>query len=75
MGPVHVRDRTRLYPAAVTPAAPKTDVRLIAEHHAGHYAGTIGKRGVGLSPMALATLEAWPRPGNVRELQDVVSGS
>jgi formate hydrogenlyase transcriptional activator len=65
--------RLNVVPIAVPPLRERAgDVRLIAEHHAQHYASTIGKRVAGLSPMALATLEAYPWPGNVRELQNVV---
>ena len=65
--------RLNVVPIAVPPLRERAgDVRLIAEHHASHYASTIGKRVAGLSPMALATLEAYPWPGNVRELQNVV---
>jgi formate hydrogenlyase transcriptional activator len=65
--------RLNVVPIAVPPLRERAgDVRLIAEHHARHYASTIGKRVAGLSPMALATLEAYPWPGNVRELQNVV---
>jgi formate hydrogenlyase transcriptional activator len=65
--------RLNVVPIAVPPLRERAgDVRLIAEHHARHYASTIGKRVAGLSPIALATLEAYPWPGNVRELQNVV---
>jgi len=65
--------RLNVVPIAVPPLRERAgDVRLIAEHHARHYASAIGKRVAGLSAMALATLEAYPWPGNVRELQNVV---
>jgi formate hydrogenlyase transcriptional activator len=65
--------RLNVVPIAVPPLRERGgDIRLIAEHHANHYAASIGKRVAGLSPMAFATLEAYPWPGNVRELQNVV---
>ena len=65
--------RLNVVPIAVPPLRERGgDIRLIAEHHARHYASTIGKRVAGLSPRALATLEAYAWPGNVRELQNVV---
>jgi formate hydrogenlyase transcriptional activator len=65
--------RLKVVPIALPPLRDRAgDVRLIAEHHVRQYASTIGKRVAGLSPLALATLEAYPWPGNVRELQNVV---
>jgi formate hydrogenlyase transcriptional activator len=65
--------RLNVVPIAVPPLREREDdIRLIAEHHARHYASAIGKHVAGLSAMALATLEAYPWPGNVRELQNVV---
>ena len=65
--------RLNVVPIAVPPLRERGgDIRLIAEHYASHCASQLGKRITGLSPIALATLEAYPWPGNVRELQNVV---
>jgi len=45
-----------------------TDVLLLAQHFAQHFAGTFAKKVTGLSPGVAEKLLAYPWPGNVREL-------
>jgi formate hydrogenlyase transcriptional activator len=50
----------------------KDDISLIAEHHARQNARKLGKRIRGVSPSAMEALLAYPWPGNIRELQNLV---
>jgi len=50
----------------------KGDVALIAGHYARQYATKLGKRIRGISPSAMEALVAYPWPGNIRELQNLV---
>ena len=50
----------------------KGDVALIAGHHARQYAAKLGKRIRGVSPSAMEALLAYPWPGNIRELHNLV---
>jgi len=50
----------------------KGDVALIAAHYARQYATKLGKRIRGVSPTAMEALIAYPWPGNIRELQNLV---
>jgi DNA-binding NtrC family response regulator len=47
-------------------------VALIAGHHARQYAAKLGKRIGGISAEAMEALVAYPWPGNIRELQNLV---
>jgi two-component system NtrC family response regulator len=46
------------------------DVRLLADYFLGRIAGELGKNVTGFSPDALAVLEAYSWPGNIRELEN-----
>jgi two-component system response regulator AtoC len=48
------------------------DIPLLARHFLDLHARRLGRRLEGLSPAALATLTAYPFPGNVRELSNVL---
>jgi len=48
------------------------DVPLIADYYAQHYGRKIGKAVRGIAPEAMERLVAYPWPGNIRELQNVV---
>jgi formate hydrogenlyase transcriptional activator len=50
----------------------KGDLALIAAHYARHYAKRLGKGIRGVSPSAMEALVAYPWPGNIRELQNLV---
>jgi putative PEP-CTERM system response regulator len=46
------------------------DPVLLAKHFLHHYAKTMNRPVTGLSPDALAAIDAWGWPGNVRELEN-----
>lgn len=48
------------------------DVRLLTDHFLERFAKGLGKAVKGLSPQALAVLERYAYPGNVRELRNIV---
>ena len=65
--------RLNVFPIAMPPLRErKDDIPLIAEHYARQYARKLGKRISGISPSAMEALLAYPWPGNIRELQNVV---
>jgi two-component system, NtrC family, response regulator AtoC len=65
--------RLNVIPIEVPPLRDRqSDVVLLARRFAAEYAERQGKRISGLSPEALAKLEAYRWPGNVRELQNAV---
>jgi transcriptional regulator with GAF, ATPase, and Fis domain len=65
--------RLNVFPIAMPPLRErKDDIPLIAEHYARQYARKLGKRIHGVSPSAMEGLLAYPWPGNIRELQNVV---
>ena len=65
--------RLNVFPIAMPPLRErKGDIPLIAEHYARQYARTLGKRIRGVSPSAMEALLAYPWPGNIRELQNLV---
>ena len=65
--------RLNVFPIAMPPLRErKDDIPLIAEHYARQDARKLGKRIHGVSPSAMEALLAYPWPGNIRELQNVV---
>lgn len=65
--------RLDVFPIRVPPLRERTeDVPLIAEYYASHYARKLGKTVRAIAPEAVAALCAYPWPGNIRELQNVV---
>ncbi|MBI2223331.1 MAG: sigma-54-dependent Fis family transcriptional regulator [Acidobacteria bacterium] len=48
------------------------DIPLLAEHFLAKYASQIGRPISGISPEALRKLQAYPWPGNIRELENAV---
>jgi len=48
------------------------DIPLLAEHFLGKYRGQMGKEVSGISQAALALLQRYDWPGNIRELENVV---
>jgi transcriptional regulator with GAF, ATPase, and Fis domain len=65
--------RLNVFPIAMPPLRErKDDISLIVEHHARQYARKLGKRIRGVSPTAMEALLAYPWPGNIRELQNLV---
>jgi DNA-binding NtrC family response regulator len=51
------------------------DVELLADYFLRKYASQFGRAVSGFSPAALKTLKGYPFPGNVRELEGVVSSA
>jgi formate hydrogenlyase transcriptional activator len=65
--------RLNVFPIAMPPLRErKGDIPSIAEHYARQYARKLEKRIRGVSPSAMEALLAYPWPGNIRELQNVV---
>jgi formate hydrogenlyase transcriptional activator len=65
--------RLNVFPIALPPLRERNgDIPEIAEHYARHYARKTGKRIRGVSPTAMEALVAYPWPGNIRELQNLV---
>ena len=65
--------RLNVFPIAMPPLRERNDdIPLIAEHYARQYARKLGKPTHGVSPSAMEALLAYPWPGNIRELQNVV---
>jgi two-component system response regulator PilR (NtrC family) len=48
------------------------DIPLLAEHFVHQFAGTMGKNITGISGAALASLQAYNWPGNIRELENAM---
>jgi DNA-binding NtrC family response regulator len=70
------RSRRRRVLVAVSSTVPlaerPADVELLALHFLDKLSVEIGRRGLALSGEALASLQAYPWPGQVRELRDAV---
>lgn len=65
--------RLNVFTVEVPPLRERTgDIRLLAEHFAKKYSQKIDRPSKGLSPEALHCLEAYPFPGNVRELENEI---
>jgi len=65
--------RLNVFPIALPPLRKRQgDIPVVAEHYARHYARKLGKRIRGVSPTAMEALVAYPWPGNIRELQNLV---
>jgi DNA-binding NtrC family response regulator len=65
--------RLNVYPIHLPPLRERAgDVALLANHFAQHIASSMGKRITGFSPAALAAMEGYAWPGNIRELQNCV---
>ncbi|HSL20033.1 MAG TPA: sigma-54 dependent transcriptional regulator [Vicinamibacterales bacterium] len=48
------------------------DIPLLAEHFLAKYASQIGRKLSGISPEAMRLLQAYPWPGNIRELENAI---
>ena len=65
--------RLNVFPIAMPPLRERNgDLPLIAEHCARQSARKLGRRIRGVSPRAMEALLAYPWPGNIRELQNLV---
>jgi DNA-binding NtrC family response regulator len=68
--------RLRVVVVELTPLRErKTDVPLLAHHFLRLYGERFGKPGLRLSPAAMAALMAYPFPGNVRELENLIQAA
>jgi transcriptional regulator with GAF, ATPase, and Fis domain len=68
--------RLNVFPVEVPPLRErKEDIRVLAEVFVDRYARRAGKTIRRISPKTLALLEAYPWPGNIRELQNVIERS
>jgi two-component system response regulator PilR (NtrC family) len=50
----------------------REDIRLLAEHFVARFAARMGKPVTGISAAAVECLEAYPWPGNIRELENAL---
>ncbi len=65
--------RLAVFPIELPPLRErKEDIPLLAAHFVSRLARAQGRPLSGLSPEALACLAAWPYPGNVRELENII---
>ena len=48
------------------------DIPLLVEHFIGRYNGKFNKQVAGIEDSAMGVLKAYPWPGNIRELENVV---
>ena len=65
--------RLNVFPIRVPPLRERTeDIPLLAEYWAGRYARQVGKVVRAIDESAMAALCAYPWPGNIRELQNVL---
>jgi DNA-binding NtrC family response regulator len=65
--------RLNVFPIEVPPLRQRPgDTRLLVEHFVDHYARQTGKTICSISKQTMELLEAYPWPGNIRELQNVI---
>jgi formate hydrogenlyase transcriptional activator len=65
--------RLNVFPIPMPPLRDRTtDIPILAEYYASHYARKLGKAIRGIRPGALEMLKTYSWPGNVRELQNIV---
>ena len=65
-----------MFPLDVPPLRERRDdIPLLVEYFIGRYARKAGKRFRGISKQTLDRLQAYPWPGNIRELQNVIERS
>ncbi len=68
--------RLSVFPIEVPPLRERTgDIPLLAEHFLREAARKLSRTLRGIEPNSLATLTAYPWPGNIRELQNVIERS
>jgi PAS domain S-box-containing protein len=68
--------RLNVFPIEVPPLRErKEDIPLLVEYFIGHFARKAGKSFLGINKKTLDLLLAYPWPGNIRELQNVVERS
>ncbi len=68
--------RLNVFPIEVPPLRErKEDIRLLVEYFIDRYASQAGKKIREIDKKSLALLQAYPWPGNIRELQNVIERS
>ena len=68
--------RINVFPIHVPPLRErKEDIPLLVEYFVDRFSTSMGKRITKINRRSLALLEAYPWPGNIRELQNVVERS
>jgi PAS domain S-box-containing protein len=68
--------RINVFPIHVPPLRErKEDIPILVEYFVDRFASSMGKRITKINKKSLAQLEAYPWPGNIRELQNVVERS
>src|ERR1700684_3378080 len=68
--------RINVFPIHVPPLRErKEDIALLVEYFVDRFSTSMGKRITKINKKSLAQLEAYPWPGNIRELQNVVERS
>ena len=68
--------RLNVFPIEIPPLRErKEDIRLLVEYFIDRYARKAGKRITTVDKKTLRSLESYPWPGNIRELQNVVERS
>src|SRR6202012_531547 len=68
--------RLNVFPIEVPPLRErKEDIPLLVEYFVDRFSTSMGKRITKINKRSLAQLEAYPWPGNIREVQNVVERS
>ena len=68
--------RLNVFPITIPPLRDRReDIPMLANHFIQRFARTIGKKVTGISQRALAELEAYHWPGNIRELEHTLERS
>ncbi len=65
--------RINVIPVQLPPLRERLDdIPLLAEHFLAKYAAQIGRKTSGITPEAMRYLQAYPWPGNIRELENAI---
>ena len=65
--------RLYVFPISLPPLIERREAIIpLAEYFAGKFKSSLGKKITGFSPEAQASLQSYPWPGNIRELQNVI---
>ena len=68
--------RFNVFPIEVPPLRERLeDIRLLAEYFISRYARQAGRKFQGIDKKTLESLQSYPWPGNIRELQNVIERS
>ncbi len=65
--------RLQVFPIQLPPLRERQDaIAVLTDHFVGHFTRQTGKRAPGIADDALAALQSYHWPGNIRELQNVI---